>query len=936
MIRPIATLHVLALLFLAAMPALSQANGGMRGQVLDPSGASIPNANVVVTGSTNIMKAAVTDEAGVFLLPGLAAGEYTVRVTAVGFGVMEKKVNVRSGVVTPLDVQLAVALETQQVTVAERTQVDVDPANNASALVLKGEDLNILSDNPGDLGADLQALAGPSSGPNGGQILIDGFSNGQLPPKESIREIRINSNPFSAEYDKSGIGRVEIFTKPGTDKLRGSAMMYYSDNALNARNPYAASKPDARAKQFMGNVGGPLGKKASFTLDAAYGKQEAFGLVNAEVVSASLDSVRLIENVPTPMSFASFSPRVDYALTPTLTLQGRYTVNRNVSENSGVGLLTLGSRGTNTENMNQTAQVSATKVIGTRLINETRFQFNRGRVDITGDASSPSINVLSSFNGGGANLLNNYNLNEGFELQNNSSYVRGRHVMRFGVRVRRAIQDSYSTSGYNGSYTFTSIDSYITTLRGIAQGLPFDQIRALGGGARQYSVTGGIPLTSVALNDASPFIQDDFRVKPNVTISLGLRYEIQSNISNKDAWAPRVGIAWGVGKGQAGGRPPKTVLRLGWGVFYERVGQALTLQTLRQDGVTQQNFVITEPLFYPAAPPVAQLTSSRLPQAIYRMDSEIQAPQLYQSAITLERQLPKNITVATTYTNTRGFHQFRSRNINAPLPGSVTAPGTGVHPYGSNGQLFLYESSAVFRQHQLTLNVNARINPKFSVFGYYGYNRAQSNSDGAGTFPANNYDLSGEFGRAGFDYRHRAQIGGNFTLPFKIMYSPAVNLSSSGPVNITTGTDWNGDTNFNDRPAFATVPADPSKGVIASRWGVFNIDPVRHPEYGNQIIPRNYGSAYGFFGIFSRMTRTWTFGESAAPAARPGGNPTTAPAAPGRYSLQLNLQVGNTLNHNNPGAPIGNMSSPFFGQALQSALMGNANRFVYAGARFGF
>ncbi|HYP06900.1 MAG TPA: hypothetical protein VER03_11775, partial [Bryobacteraceae bacterium] len=340
--------------------------------------------------------------------------------------------------------------------------------------------------------------------------------------------------------------------------------------------------------------------------------------------------------------------------------------------------------------------------------------------------------------------------------------------------------------------------------------------------------------------------------------------------------------------------------------------------------------------FFPVAPPVSELTSSRLPQAIYLMDSAIQAPQLYQSAVTLERQLPKNMTLATTYTNTRGFHQLRSRNINAPLPGTFTAPGTGVHPYGSNGQLFLYESSAVFRQHQLTLLVNARLNAKYSLFGYYSYNRAQANSDGAGSFPANNYDLSGEWGRAAFDYRHRAQLGGNFTLPFKINLSPAVNLGSSGPVNITTGTDWNGDTNFNDRPAFATVPAGTAPQVVASRWGTFNIDPVGHPEYGTAIVPRNYGSGYEFFGIFTRLNRTWTFGESAAPP-RPAGNPTTtAPKGPGRYSIQFMATIGNTLNHNNRAAPVGNLSSPFFGQALSSVYPANANRFVYLGARFGF
>jgi hypothetical protein len=246
--------------------------------------------------------------------------------------------------------------------------------------------------------------------------------------------------------------------------------------------------------------------------------------------------------------------------------------------------------------------------------------------------------------------------------------------------------------------------------------------------------------------------------------------------------------------------------------------------------------------------------------------------------------------------------------------------------------------------------VNARVNRNFSLFGYYAFSRFSSNSDGAGSFPANNYDLTGEWGRAGNDYHHRSTIGGNIMLPFKLQLSPNLNLNSAGPVNITTGTDLNGDTNFNDRPAFATVPANPALGVIASRWGVFNIDPVHHPEYGSVIIPRNYGTGYGFIGVAVRLTRTWTFGESGGPDRQAAAVAAAAQAAglnngnssangakkPGRYSIQLGIQARNALNHVNPGSPIAILSSPFFGQALQSSYNANANRRVELSARFSF
>jgi TonB dependent receptor len=648
-----------------------------------------------------------------------------------------------------------------------------------------------------------------------------------------------------------------------------------------------------------------------------------------------------VQNVVTPTVITYVSPRFDYAVTQNLTLQGRYNYYHYKSEDNGVGQFTLLTRGNTFENWNNNVQFTETQVIGTRIVNETRFQYNHNHNTTMGDGSSPSVNVLSSFNGGGANNFNNYNRSYNNEIQNYTSYTRGRHLLRFGARARVTSQDSFSTNNFNGTYTFTSLDAYATTLKGIAQKLPFSQIQAMGGGALQYSVVGGKPLTTVPYVDVEPFIQEDWKWKPNVTISLGLRDEIQSNIQNKNSLAPRAGIAWGLGRGQASGRPPKTVLRLGWGVFFDRIGTDLTLRTLRQDGITQQSFLITNPAFFPVAPPVGQLLSSLQPQSIYKISSAIQAPQLYQAAVTLERQLPRNITLSATYTNSKGVHQLRSRNINAPLP------ATGVYPYGSAGPRLLYESSAAFEQNQLTLNFNARVSPKYSLFGFYSLNKAWSNSDGASTFPANTYDTSTEWGRAGSDVRHRSTIGGSFLLPFKLEIAPNLNLSSAGPVNITTGTDLNGDTLFTDRPAFATVPVGSAPGVIASRWGVFNTDPIHHPELGSVIIPRNYGTAYGFVGIALRLSRTWTFGEggvdkqaAAVAAAQQAAGINNGNASggkkPGRYSIQAGIRAQNALNHVNPANPVSIVSSPYFGQPLQSIYGANANRRVELNVRFAF
>src|SRR5205085_4672396 len=136
---------------------------------------------------------------GSYSFAGLPVGDYTVQASAPNLVLREPaKVSLRAGMQT-LNVLLNVEVEKQQVTIQENAgpTVSTDSANNASTIVLSGTDLDALSDNPDDLIADLQALAGPAAGPNGGQIFIDGISGGELPPKNAIREIRINQNPFS-------------------------------------------------------------------------------------------------------------------------------------------------------------------------------------------------------------------------------------------------------------------------------------------------------------------------------------------------------------------------------------------------------------------------------------------------------------------------------------------------------------------------------------------------------------------------------------------------------------------------------------------------------------------------------------------------------------------------------------------------------------------
>jgi carboxypeptidase family protein/TonB-dependent receptor-like protein len=965
LIESIPALAALCLIFLSSVQLVAQV-ASLTGRVTDPSGAAVPGAMVTATGDGGAVKVATTGLDGKYAITDLPAGKYTVRATAQGFALHEDA-DVRVAGSTPrtLDIRLELSITKQEITVSDRAQVDVDPSSNVGAIVLKGEDLDALSDNPDDLEADLQALAGPSVGPNGGQIYIDGFTGGSLPPKSAIREIRINQNPFSAEFDKLGFGRIEVFTKPGSDKYHGQVFFNFGDSVFNSRNPFSLEKPSYQTKMFDGSLGGPITKKASFFFNFDRHAMGEASVVSALTLDPSFNITPLSQTVLNPRTRTSFSPRIDYQLSPNNTLVTRYSYTRGSMENEGIGELSLASRAYDSENTEHSVQVTETAVLSSRVVNETRFQFLRTRSDQTALSSDPSISVLGAFMGGGAGVGSSYTNEDRYELQNSTSMTIGTQTLKFGGRLRGSSLSDSSMQNYNGTFTFTSLDAYRITLLGLQNGLTPAEIRAAGGGPSQFSIFGGRPLAGVDQFDAGLFVQDDWRLRPNFSLNLGLRYETQNNISDHRDVAPRVGFAWGIG---GKGRQPKTVIRGGFGIFYDRIGEQLTLQAIRLNGINQQQFLVAYPDFYPNVPSVAELAANRLPSAIREMDTGLRSPYVAQTAMSVERQLPKNVSLSLTYAYSRGLNVLRSRNINAPLPETYDPlhPESAVRPYGDVGDIYLYESSGMFKQRQLITNVNARVSPKLTLFGFYVLGKAESNADGAASFPANQYDLSTEWGRAGFDVRHRAFIGGSVVAPFGLRFSPFITASSGRPFDITVGRDLNGDSLFNDRPAFATDLSRAS--VVKTAYGVFDTNPLP----GQIVIPRNYGDSPGQFTINMRLSKTFGFGGETSGSANtpqqgmPSGPPFGGPGGRGggprggagfrggpggifgdastgkRYNLTFSISARNLLNHVNLGSPIGSLSSPLFGTSNSIAggfgpfSSTTANRRVELQLRFSF
>ena len=938
---PVSRIKALAIVILALMPTPSvfAQTAALRGQVADDSGALVPGAKVTLTGPGGLVKIATSDDNGSYLFSGLPAGDYQVVASAPDLTMLKPvAVSLNSGVQT-LNLQLKLVGTAEHVTVQENAgpAVSTDSSSNASAVVLRGDDLQALSDDPDDLAADLQALAGPAAGPSGGAMFVDGFSGGEIPPKESIREIRVNQNPFSPEYDKLGLGRIEIFTKPGADRYRGTVDYNFAKDFWNSRNPYSAVKAPLLLNEFEGNVGGPLGKRASFIVEWQRNAVNNGSIVNAVTLDGPLFSTYTV-----PQRFTRISPRVDYQLNDNNTLTLRYTFTHVDINGAGIGSFDLAERGYDYRYNNQTVQITETAVHGS-TINETRFQYFRNPQQRLAFNPQPEVSVLGSFNEGGSLLGQSFDTQNFFELQNYTTTSKGAHVWKYGVRLRGQTDDNISHFDFNGKFTFgggmgpqldannqpeldsngnpviieiSSLERYRRTL--LFRGLPPDQIRALGGGATQFTINKGIPELSLHQIDAGAFVGDDWRLRPNFTLSAGLRYETQTNIHDWRDFAPRIAIAWAPASGPKA--RPKTVIRAGFGIFYDRFSLSNTLTAERYNGRIQQQYVVTNPDSFPAIP---ELQSK--PQAIQEVSSQLRAPYTMQSSVSLERQLPAHTTLALTYTNSRGVHVFRSEDINAPLP-------NGLLPFPQQpGPIFLMESSGIYNQNQLIANVNTRVNAGFSIFGFYVLNKAMSNTDGLGTFPANPYNFTGEYGPAFNDVRHRANIGGSVNTKWNVRFSPFVVMQSGPPFDITTGSDFYGTTLFNARPGMA----NPGVGLDRPPYGW--LDP--NPKPGEILVPRNYGRGPGQISVNLRIAKLWGFGAERGSGARsnnpqpPTGGPANPNLASGggmgnlirgpvtnhRYNLSVGMSMRNLLNHTNPGPIIGDITSPLFGRANQSA-----------------
>ena len=887
------TLTRLAALLLAALvigvqPAAAQGRthtGTLRISVADQTGGILPGALVQVKGAeTANNHVVVTDIAadgqGVATIPDLPQGRYAVSVSFPGF---ETRVlpDVRVRGETKRDVTLAIQKLDESVSVGRDPATSAsDPNSSRFSNVLSKEQIDALPDDPEEMEKAVKEMAGP-----GATIRVDGFRGGKLPPKSQIRSIRFSSGMFAAENHGGGMTIVDIATAPGLGPLRGGLDIGFRDEALNARNAFTPQKGPEQTQQYTFNLSGTILKdRTSFSLSA--GGASLYD--SANVYAATPDGSRAAP-LRRPSERMNFSGRLDHGLTKSHTLRAMYQQNDNDQRNLGVGSFDLSDRAYSRTTRDSLFRLSESGPWSKTVFGETRLQLRRSAMESRSLVDMPTNRVLDAFTSGGAQQEGGWRATE-VEFASNIDWARGKHALRMGTLVEGGWFRSDSRTNYLGTYTFASLAEYEA------------------GRPATYSQRIGNPLVSYSHWQAGFYIQDDWRARKNLTLSGGLRAELQTHFDDLVKLAPRAGFVWSP---FAHG---KTTVRGGGGIFYDWLDAQTFEQTLRVDGFRQQDLVIRNPGF--PDPFDGDSTQQVLPTSKYWLAPDLVMPARAMINVGVTQQLRGGLTMNLNYNHTEGHDRFRGRNINAPT-------ASGLRPDPAFGNVTQVESTARMRSDTLNVGLNMNFPERRTfVFANYAWIRQRNDADGPFSLPANSYDLAAEWGPASGapSYVASAMLSTNVWKNVRLTLNGS--MQSGQRYNITTGRDDNGDTVFNDRP---------------------------------EGIGRNSATGKGIWDLGARLSYVFGFGERPAAGGAgghgpgmvaqrvvvggPGGGDGLMSAIGGasgaenkRLRIELYAAAQNLLNHTNAVGYSGVMTSPFFGQPT-AALPG---RRIELGARIGF
>ena len=825
----------------AVLPQTTPRTQSIRGTVLDPSGAVVPDATVTLKrGKNSINPPALTGEAGDFRFDAVPEGTYSLEVIREGFGLSVTPLRIGARAISPLRIELAIATISSEIAVgaADTVPVSTEAAENRDSATV---DLSLLERVPifdQDVLATMTAFLDPASiGAGGTQLIVNGMevNNVGVTPS-AIQEVRINQNPYSAEFARPGRGRLEIITRATASEYHGTFNFIFRDSVWNARDAFALVRAPEQRRIFEGSLTGPLGhsKSTSFLFSGERQEEDLEAVVFARGLSGEIR-----DNVPAPKRNTQISFRVAHRFSARHTDYWQYNDREFPSDNPGVGGVVLAEAGTRIRPVEREVIFNDQWTLSPKWLNQFQILIGREREETTSVSAAPKIVVQDAFTTGGGqmHLLRTENHAQGNDI---ASWSSGRHLVKVGVNLpdwsRRGVDDY---SNFGGTFFFSSLAAY-------AAGQPY--------AFRQQQGSGHVVYWQKELGG---FLQDDYKVSSNLSLSLGIRYNWQNYLRDNDNFAPRLAFAYAPHKSR------KTVLRGGAGIFYDRTNAGPIADVLRYNGEVLRNILITNPTY----PDPFLLTGAlqAQPSDIVRFAPDIREPYSVQYSMGVEEQVAKRTTIAATYRGAVGIRNFRSRDVNAPLP-----PDYLVRPDPVRGVWRQIESSGRQLDNALDVTLRGDVTRYFSGVAQYTLSHSSNNTGGITWFPSNQYNPTGEWSRSDLDQRHRFNLLGTLNSDKWLNLGIGLTLASGKPYTLTTGQDF-------------------------YHTGLVNARPPG--------VPRNSLEGPGYADLDLRWSHDFHFNH----AKREKG-----PA--GTFAFDA-FNVANRVNY---VSYIGNLSSPFFGQAVAS------------------
>ena len=887
------------------------------GTITDPSGARIAKAEVEAANGAKTQ----TDADGHYVLP-CAPATTTITVRAEGFATRTAGTNARRGQAAHLDLQLALAsVQTDVQVSADASGVDSD--NDAGGTTLSTAEVQRLPDDPDDLVRQLQVLALAAGGDASSAIItVDGFRNSSaLPPKGSIAAVRVNPDLFSAEYQWPpwGGGVIEIVTKPGSSGIHGAGFFSDSDAAFNARDPLSIVATPAEKQRYGFELSGPfVSQKSGYSVALEKRDINEFNVVDATTLGAGGEPSPFRQTIAAPQRLWIGSVRGDWQMTPRDAGTVSFAANVNNLDNQGVGGLVLPEAGYSSLASEYDLRLSNVFTASASLLHETRIGYTWKHAEEAPLSTAPSVMVAGYFSGGGAASQALNSRERDLEIDDDAMLTRGKHTLKLGAQSLGYFFDNHDPDTFNGAFVFGGGSAPVldarndptgqtTTISGIEQ-----YRRALnnlpGGSPTTYRVTTGTPRVTFSQWLLGMFVGDTVKLLPQVTLDAGLRYEFETTPGSYANFAPRLGVAWAIDKKQT------WVIHLRGGLFPRSAGEFSDLmQVKRLNGALQRSVEVYAPDFRdplgPAAGSIRVSTVGRFPHSFGMMDTFI-------AYLNIEHQFTRQWTARVNLFSGQDWDSLRIRNINAPMvassvgvapnpPAALKAP----RPIAPDENILQYQNSGHLMGNLVSFNLDQHNYKRFGLSLRYAHLSFKSDVvDGGLNSPQSSYSEKGESSRVEWSRDHEFSLTGNLNLPYKLEAAAQADGNSGTRYTITTGTDNNGDGNFNDRPSYA---AQPGPGVFATRFGLLTTNTV------NGNMPRNAGIMPGPIHLDVNLSRTFTVDP------KDKDHP---------HTFTLNARSANLLNHTNVTAVNPVLSSSAVGEPVAA----EAARRLELGLRFAF